>query len=52
MTNTLYVALMVIGAATAMILRVSGLTLSFGANVGINGATTCFNAKNRKDAKK
>ena len=51
-TNTLYVALMVIGAATAMILRVSGLTLSFGANVGINGATTCFNAKNRKDAKK
>ena len=43
-TNTLYVALMVVGAAAGMILRVSGLTLSFGANVGINGATTCFNA--------
>ena len=49
-TNTLYVALMVAGAATAMILRVSGLTLSFGANVGINGATTCFNATGTCDS--
>jgi len=43
-TNTLYVALMVVGAASAMALRATGLTLSFGANVGINGASTCFNA--------
>ena len=44
-TNTLYVTLMVLGAATALGLRVSGLTLSFGANIGIEqGITTCFNA--------
>ena len=43
-TNTLYVALMVVGAASAMVLRAFGLTLSFGANLGINGASTCFNA--------
>jgi hypothetical protein len=35
---------MVVGAASAMVLRAFGLTLSFGANLGINGASTCFNA--------
>ncbi len=45
MTNTLYVGLMVLGAAAAMSLKATGLTLSFGANVGINsGLETCFNA--------
>ena len=43
-SNVIYVTLMVLGAAAAMSLRVSGLTLSFGTNIGINGATTCFNA--------
>ena len=44
-TNTLYVGLMVAGAATALVMRATGLTLSFGANIGISeGFTTCFNA--------
>jgi len=43
LTNIIYVTLMVIGAAAGMALRVSGLTLGFGASIGINGFQVCAN---------